>query len=116
MLSNPRIELGLPTAVVLSGHPIAKVIALKVRDEDRFRTIVVHPTPADPTAKPSAETPPVQSADNEHGSPRGVDLADAYIGQLSGDQKQRLDHVLRPKNVVGLFPEDTKGSCPSSRP
>ena len=69
----------------------------------------MHPTPTDPTAQPRAETPPVHSANTAHASPRGVDLADANIGQLSGDQKERVHHVLRPKNVVGLFPEDTKG-------
>ena len=80
-----------------------------MRDDDRFRALFVHSTPADPTAKPPAETPHVHSANTEHVSPRGVDLADANIGQLNGGQKQRLHHVLRPKNVVGLFPQDTKG-------
>ena len=42
--------------VVRSGHPIAKVIALNVRDDDRFRALFVHPTPSDPTAKSPVET------------------------------------------------------------
>ena len=32
------------------------------------------------------------------------------MGQLNGDQKQRLHHVLRPNIVLGLFPEDTKAA------
>ena len=82
----------------------------KVANTGRATAVVCggHPTSVDPTAKPPAETPPVHSADTEHASPRGVDVADGNIGLLNRDQKQRLHHVLRPKDVVGLFPEDTK--------
>ena len=105
----PVVNTGRATAAVRSVEPIAKVTARNVRDVDCFRALLVHPTPADQTAKPPAETPPVQSSNNEHASPRGVDLPDANFGQLSGDQKQRLHDVFRPRNAVGLFPEETKG-------
>lgn len=103
------VNTGRATAGICSGHSIAKVIALNVRDDNRFRALFVHPTFTDPIAKPPAETPAVQSADNGHASPRGVDLADTNIVQLSGDRKKRLHHVIRPKNVVWLFPEDAWG-------
>ena len=77
------VNTGRATAVVRSGEPIAKFTASNVRNDDCFRALLVHPTPAHQTAKPPAETPPVQSANNEHASPRGVDLPDANFGQLS---------------------------------
>lgn len=51
---------GRATAVVRSGHPIAKVIALNVRDDDRFRALFGHPMPTDPTPEPSIEITPAQ--------------------------------------------------------
>ena len=104
------VNTGRAAVVVRSGHPIAKVIALNVRDEDRFRELFVHPPPppANPVPEPADEPPPVSKADTSEAPTRGVDLSDANLGQLSVRQKNQLTNVLRPKNVAGLFPEDPK--------
>ena len=64
--------------------------------------------PPDPHPKlPDAPWPVPDSNDDETPA-RGVVLADPNIGQLSVGQKNQLMNVLRPQNVAGLFPEDTK--------
>lgn len=44
-------------AIVRSGHPIAKAIALKVRDKGHFRALFLHPPPppANPFLEPTAD-------------------------------------------------------------
>ena len=38
------VNTGRAAVVVRGGHPMVKVIALDVRDDDRFRALFVHPT------------------------------------------------------------------------
>lgn len=58
------VNTGRAAAVVRSGHRIAKVIALNVRDDDRFRSLFLHYTLSNPTPEPPDEIPPTQSSDS----------------------------------------------------
>ena len=58
------VNTGRAAAVVRSGHRIAKVIALNVRDDDRFRSLFLHYTLNNPTPEPPDEIPPTQSSDS----------------------------------------------------
>lgn len=74
---------------------------------DRFSYIIHSATPPQ-SPRTRSRLPRVPTADR-HQPPRGVDIADANIGQLNGDQKKRLQHVAQPQKLVGLSPQDTKG-------
>ena len=104
------VNTGRAAGVVRCGHLIAKVIALNVRDDDRFRTLFVHPLPPSLTRlkSPADDPPPIPDSGNNETPTRGVVLSDANIGRLSVSQKNRLMSALQPQTVAGLFPEDTK--------
>ena len=102
------VNTGRAAVVVRSGHPIAKVIALNVRDEDRSHALFVHPLPPDPHPKRSDVPSSLPDSNDDKTPARGVVLADANIDQLSVTQKNQLMSALKPQNVAGLFPEDTK--------
>ena len=104
------INTGREAVVVRCGHPIAKVIALNVRDGDRFCALFVYPIPPVPDPSESlADDPPAVPVSGNNATPtRGVVLSDANIGKLTVRQMNRLMGALQPQNVSGLFPEDTK--------
>lgn len=99
------VNTGRATVVVRSGHWIAKIIALNVRDDDRFRARFVHPPSL--THSRSRPTSPRLPSTRTMRNPRPV-LADANIGQLSVGEKNQLMSVLKLQNFAGLFPEDAK--------
>ena len=104
------VHTGRAAVVVRCGHPIAKVIALNVRDGDRFCALFVYPIPPVPDPSESlADDPPAVPVSGNNATPtRGVVLSDANIGKLTVRQMNRLMGALQPQNVSGLFPEDTK--------
>ena len=56
-----------------------------MRDEDRFRTVFVHPLPppANPFPEPTDDPLPVLESGSDETPTRGVELSDANVGQLS---------------------------------
>ena len=103
------MNTGRSAAVVRSGHPIAKVIVLNVRDDYHFPALFINlpPSPPDPLPQPT-NPPPVADSSSDETSTRRVELSDANIGQHSMDQKIQLMSAQQPKNVGGLFPEGSK--------
>ena len=69
------INTGREAVVVRCGHPIAKVIALNIRDSNRFRVLFVHPLPPvpDPSQSPANNPPaPVPVSGNNANPTRGL--------------------------------------------
>ena len=100
------VNTGRAPAVVRSGHPIAKVIALNVRDEDRFRSSFVHlpNPPANPLPESTDYPPPVLESSSNESPARGVELSDTNVGKLNVCHHNGMEGVLGPQNDAGLFP------------
>ena len=77
------VNTGRAATVMRSRHPIAKVTALHVRDEDRFRALFVHrpPPPVNLIREPTDDPPSILESGDDEG-PRGVELSDAIVDQL----------------------------------
>lgn len=98
----------LDSAIV--GRPVvARMIALNVRDESRFRSLF--------DESPSVLDPPVPCPDAPSPEPvfvsgaavdRKVDVRNANLGQLGALQKHQLVNVLSAFIEEGLFPIDPK--------
>ena len=94
---------------VVGATPIARMVALNVRDKARFESLFDH----DPsTVDPPVPEPPLP-VDNESdvlpdGPERTVRWQDANMGTLGALQKQQLVEVLLLFIQEGLFPIDPK--------
>lgn len=103
------VNTGRVTAVERCGHQIAKVVSLNVRDEGPFRAVFVHPAPVEPPPAPIDELPSVPCAKNLAAPARGVEIADANVGQFSDEKNNWSRSVPKPFNNVGILAGDSKG-------
>ena len=93
---------------VLRGHPIARMIAVNVRDSARFQSLFdANPSTVEPSVPPlKPQTVDENGTDNT--PVECVKTENANLGQLSVDQKQQLGDVLQEYIDAGLFPSDPK--------
>lgn len=89
--------------------PIARMIALNVRDKDRFDSLFdAAPSSVDPPVPAPPLPEDIETDDLRAGKEKTVKVSDANMGTLGALQKQQLIEVLILFIQEGLFPIDPK--------
>lgn len=116
-LCRKVVNGGTSGTTVSVEHPMARVIAVNVRDGDRFHSLFVCTSPDTVTATPKPLATRAVVADRGFADTpsRAVDLSKANTGQLSMAQQEQLQAVQHPLNIQGIFPEDPKRVTPAQK-
>ena len=93
------VHRGQPAVAVRRGHPVARIMAVNVRDLARFKTLF---GALPPTVDPSVPPPPQRHQPMETWSTRSeaellehVRADDANFGQLSAEDKQLFTDTMQ---------------------